>query len=668
MILKNKNNNKRYSGGVGVSKFFLPEKRARRNRQKFLLGGSITDPLNLNSLQNESETNDNDPSPNEEDNENKVELIIPPNINDPLNLLSPVDKTEYELQLAFNANIKKKRPRKRYKSGSEFYERPRKKVAFANKLGTSPLRGEHDPSLAYDSNVSKESSDDETADPSWEIIDRSAQKDTNRISPTMRKTSTSVEETKVSETITIAEAATTSEAVSDPFDGDDEVTQKPVQTKTSGMQKTAQGQYGNFNRYFGFEGLNKNMDVRLQIFQRNVHLFKNKDVLDVGCNCGLMTLSIAKIFSPKSILGIDIDKKLITIARSKLRKYVAIPERFLEAELSTEAAKHRHRAEYFPMSFPTCYGNLGLAFKQIQKKIQTPQTLPSTPQTPQNETQNLRIPENISFEEMNYVPKSEVEVFRDAGKYDLILCLSVTKWIHLNYGDQGLRLTFRKIFNQLRPGGKLILELQNWPSYKKKKKMTEQIHENYKNIKFHPSNFADFLLSQEVGFSHFYTLGLTQHLSKGFKRPIYLFVKGEFTPKAACKWSDVYFPSTTPYPRRSMVYARQMNLRYAPLPSWLSPMPSPYPLRVLSQHGTPYYNPQQSDYMPSYDDVPRNHQFAFMSPSSHSSSPRSPSSSSKRSIDDDQQSPSRHHLYHLITDPDPPKSTNSTNDTQNSND
>lgn len=104
-----------------------------------------------------------------------------------------------------------------------------------------------------------------------------------------------------------------------------------------------------------------------------------------------------------------------------------------------------------------------------------------------------------------------------------------------------------------------------------------------------------------------------------------------------------------------------MNLRYAPLPSWLSPMPSPYPR--ASQHGTPYYNPQQSDYMPSYDDVPRNHQFAFMSPSSHSSSPHSPSQS-KRSVDDDQHSnsPSRHHLYHLITDP--PKSSEST---QNSN-
>ena len=108
-----------------------------------------------------------------------------------------------------------------------------------------------------------------------------------------------------------------------------------------------------------------------------------------------------------------------------------------------------------------------------------------------------------------------------------------------------------------------------------------------------------------------------------------------------------------------MVYTQPMNLRYAPLPSWLSPMPSPYPRRA-SQYGTPYYNPQQSDYMPSYDDLPhRHHQFAFMSPSSHSSSPHSPSRS-KRS--EGEQSPSRHHLYHLISDP--PKSS----ETQNSND
>lgn len=325
-----------------------------------------------------------------EENENKVELIIPPNINDPLNLLSPVDKTEYELQLSCNAN-KKKRKRKRYKSGSEFFGGPRKK----NKTGNSP--GTHD-AHAYDSNVSKESSDDEQTDPTWEITDKSHQKDSTKISPALRKPSTSVDESKASETGSLADTSSKHEA-GDPFE---DVAQKTDETKPV-FQKPAHCQHGNHNRYYGFESLNKNMDVRLKIFQKNIHLFKNKDVLDIGCNCGLLTLAIAKTFSPKSITGIDIDRKLINIARSKLRKYVTVPDRIIDPDLSCDASKFRHKTECFPISFPICYGNLSLALKQMQKKVQTPQTLSSTPQTPQggNEAQNSRIPDNISFEEVS---------------------------------------------------------------------------------------------------------------------------------------------------------------------------------------------------------------------------------------------------------------------------
>jgi 7SK snRNA methylphosphate capping enzyme len=49
--------------------------------------------------------------------------------------------------------------------------------------------------------------------------------------------------------------------------------------------------------------------LRLRSFWRE--WFENKDVLDIGCNAGHVTLCVARDFNPKQIVGIDIDPKLI---------------------------------------------------------------------------------------------------------------------------------------------------------------------------------------------------------------------------------------------------------------------------------------------------------------------------------------------------------------------
>ena len=72
----------------------------------------------------------------------------------------------------------------------------------------------------------------------------------------------------------------------------------------------------------------------------------------------------------------------------------------------------------------------------------------------------------------NYVPESEVGVASTAPEYDVILALSITKWVHLNWGDAGIRRMFRKIYSHLRPGGRLVLEPQPFASYARKKKLT----------------------------------------------------------------------------------------------------------------------------------------------------------------------------------------------------
>lgn len=47
------------------------------------------------------------------------------------------------------------------------------------------------------------------------------------------------------------------------------------------------------------------------MFRNHKELFENKKVLDIGCNSGFITIEIAKLFHPISILGIDIDAGLI---------------------------------------------------------------------------------------------------------------------------------------------------------------------------------------------------------------------------------------------------------------------------------------------------------------------------------------------------------------------
>lgn len=71
---------------------------------------------------------------------------------------------------------------------------------------------------------------------------------------------------------------------------------------------------------------------------------------------------------------------------------------------------------------------------------------------------------------MNFRSENYIEDLTDKGEsFDVILCLSTIKWIHCNFGDNGLKALFLKAHSQLSPGGLFIFDSQPWKSYKKVK-------------------------------------------------------------------------------------------------------------------------------------------------------------------------------------------------------
>lgn len=80
--------------------------------------------------------------------------------------------------------------------------------------------------------------------------------------------------------------------------------------------------YGNYRNYY-YKRLgngSEQIDIRLQMMEQHSECFKGKRILDIGCNSGFITINIAKLFQPKSIVGVDIDPELISIARRQVEK------------------------------------------------------------------------------------------------------------------------------------------------------------------------------------------------------------------------------------------------------------------------------------------------------------------------------------------------------------
>ncbi|KAK9071970.1 hypothetical protein SSX86_008401 [Deinandra increscens subsp. villosa] len=258
--------------------------------------------------------------------------------------------------------------------------------------------------------------------------------------------------------------------------------------KQSGKKRKKQKEvaiFGNYRNYYGYridQGLEE--DPRIKVMRKE--WFEGKSCLDIGCNSGLITITIAKKFGCQKIVGLDIDSSRVEEAHWNLRRIVKM----------SESKKHQ----------------------TIDKSDITTD--------PADKTGRLEISEDCSasylFDRVSFWKENFIFGQSTPGDkaYDTILCLSVTKWIHLNWGDEGLITLFSKVWRLLKPGGVFILEPQPWKSYISNRQVSEVASTNYKNIKIFPQQFLEILLDK-IGFRKLENLSSSLDGSKaGFNRPI----------------------------------------------------------------------------------------------------------------------------------------------------
>ncbi|KAM0884188.1 hypothetical protein ACQ4PT_031140 [Festuca glaucescens] len=253
--------------------------------------------------------------------------------------------------------------------------------------------------------------------------------------------------------------------------------------------------YGNYRNYYGYR-IDRNVgeDPRLEIFRKE--WFAGKDCLDIGCNQGLVTIGLAMKFECRSILGVDIDSGLIETAKWNLRTIAR------GGKVATKSAKVLNSSDSTTQSCPEVVVS-EMSNGNISKHKQHD------------------LFEIVSFRTDNFVQSTH----RYSEQYDTIMCLSVTKWIHLNWGDDGIITLFVKIWSLLRPGGIFIMEPQPWISYKKNRSVSEVARENFNDICIYPEKFREILLDK-VGFRSVEVI--TDRLVgsvTGFDRPIEVYHK-----------------------------------------------------------------------------------------------------------------------------------------------
>ncbi|XP_070711198.1 LOW QUALITY PROTEIN: 7SK snRNA methylphosphate capping enzyme-like [Pempheris klunzingeri] len=529
---------RRYSIGVGFKGLAKRRRRANSDSQSepvlpnhFLLGGNIFDPLNLNSLLDEDvnkATNQETPksSPLPSRGGDPVEILVPRDITDPLNLK---DGKGGEGLLLSPLKSRRRHRNRHHGGGGEREAAPQPStpglsvplLTRGGSVPASPLPCELNTAITCRDDVAPPPilPRRHTHPPPGHTHKPGNHGDTRQ--RRRRRTTSTRSAGCMANTVTAATAAQPTRfqtpllggATAGRCGGPQAGFALPPQKKKKDKRRY---QFGNHSRYYGYYGfygdgwegrVGEEEDLRLRLLEAD--WFRDKKVLDVGCGAGHMTLAISRRFGPAHILGVELDERLVHAAKQNIRHFLS-HDLVVEERRSREGGGGDGQVREARSLLP-----LPLSFRVSRGPLSAPPLL-SPPPPSSSSSSSSRFPNNVTFIQGDYV--SEWGAW--PGQYDVIMCLGVTKWVHLQSGDEGVVRLFRRAYQSLSPGGLFLLEPQPWSRYSHSKRSSETTCHHFRTVRLRPEQFTCYL-TDSVGFTSYRLL-----THSGNQRPIYLFYKG----------------------------------------------------------------------------------------------------------------------------------------------
>ena len=271
------------------------------------------------------------------------------------------------------------------------------------------------------------------------------------------------------------------------------------------MSNSIKFTYGNFDHYYNpSDTATAANSVHERLNMLPADWFKGKKVLDIGCNDGTFTLAMTLNFTPELVIGVDIDNKLISRAIKNIHKVTndllvkSVVDGISENE-SEEVKKDDMQVETTDERQQKILSNI----ESLPRSLRLSLSLPSVTKalTTQNEVmgQNISSIKNFLYERLTFRTENYVASLEPFETYHTVVCFKTIKWVHMNFGDAGVKALFHKVYQSLEPEGLFIFDSVNWKSYKKRKGMNKDLKKNFEAIEFKPGEF-DTYLKTKVGF------------------------------------------------------------------------------------------------------------------------------------------------------------------------